>query len=397
MNALRWAIASLFVFASVNSSQTHAAQFILLRDALPIAPDTFVQPWPSVTDISSDGSTVIGAYTTTDGSRLYQWRIGGSLTTLLGPTGQPIGGSVIAVSADGSIVLGRDNLNSGSTFLWSESEGVQYINDLPTQQDMFALARDMSADGSVIVGNIVDFTVGNHTGGFVWTETNGLTIIPKLSGANGEPVTAVAVSDDGSTVVGGQSLDSGNDVIPILWTQNGGTASLSRINGLPSGAIGASVDGSVILGDRVPGGQRFLWSEATSWQLMSGLPGLTSDYGYNELAAGGESTVGWQIIPGSPNDLVDPIIWDQNFGTRSLRTLLETATGVQLNNNNLGQAEQVSANGTVIAGNGQDSTDGWIMVFEPSELVPEPSPFFLLAMGLAALLLFHQARPHYTY
>jgi uncharacterized membrane protein len=387
MKAPLCVVVSLVCLTTLNCSQTQAAQFIMLRDVLP-NPASGTDSHPSVADISSDGSTVIGSYLSADGGRSFQWKIGVGVTMILDGSGQPITGPLIAVSADGSIVLGRDTSNAGKTYLWSEATGVHYINNLPVQPDMFALPRDMSGDGSAIVGNIVDFTQGSFkdTGGFIWNETNGLSIIPKFPVADSGALYATAISDDGSTVVGGQSASGGNDVTPVQWTQSLGTLSLGKINGIASGANSVSGDGSVILGDAVPGGQRFRWTQPTGWQSMGGLPGLGVGHTltYNEVSANGEFIVGGQAVSDTEDD---PIIWDETHSARSLRTLLEGATGMPLNNHNLGQAVQVSFDGGVIAGNGRDSTDAWVMVFNRGELVPEPSSLLLLVLALTLVLL----------
>ena len=181
----------------------NAAQFISLRD---IVPGTDARP--TVFDVSSDGSTIVGAY---EGSHLFQLRLGVGLTTLVDSAGDPISGSVIAVSGDGRKILGRNALELGRTFLWTEGEELRYLDDLSTQQDKYAIPTDMSADGTVVVGNIVNFTAGERIGGFVWSQPTGLTIIPKHPAGNGGPLNAQAISDDGSTVVGSQAVAGVDD------------------------------------------------------------------------------------------------------------------------------------------------------------------------------------------
>ncbi len=357
------------------SSTATAADFIMLHDVLPNqAPGGSI---PRVIDVSSDGSTVIGSYNSIDGGRLFQWRRGIGVTILLDNSSQPMNAGGVAVSADGSTILGSGI--DGVPFLWNENTGVTYINDLQSEPGKFFDLRELSGDGSTIVGNIYDdpHSGYNDTGGFVWNNTNGLVIIPRLPVANGNALYATNISDDGSSVVGFQSASLGKDTTPIRWTSSGGTSSLGKINGLPSGANSISANGDVIVGNASSLGQHFRWTQTTGWQMMDGLPGLGSDhtYVYNEVSADGKYIVGGQVISITPGTGVDPIIWDETFGARDLKTLFETVSGRPINNSKLGQAEQVSANGRVIAGTGSDSTDGWVMVFGPSELKPEPGDY----------------------
>lgn len=89
-----------------------AAEFIALTD---LVSGSVVS---SLSDISNDGSTVVGTYSL-DGvtGHAFRWRIGTGIEDLLRPNSEPINGSTVATSADGNKVLGV--VSSFGPFLWT--------------------------------------------------------------------------------------------------------------------------------------------------------------------------------------------------------------------------------------------------------------------------------------
>jgi uncharacterized membrane protein len=371
-------IAGAVVYGVLIVPLADAAQFIPLSDLVP------GMQLSEVRDVSNDGSTVVGSYSF-DGvtGRPFRWRLGVGLVELLRPNLEPINGNTVAVSADGRKILGVDA--DFGPFLWTEGVGTEYLNLFPgAVHDV----QDMSADGSVIVGNVERKRIGplgDYYEAFRWSAANGVTVINSLPQSNDGHPYARGISDDGSTIVGAHDFRNSdhtpNTEYAFSWSESGGTVSLGAPSGtVGSNAIDSSADGSVVLGPaRINNNtfNHFLWSATTGFHMFgpySGTPNGGMAYFAQDITSDGDQVVGAAIRSETSRDR-EPFIWDDVRRFRSLRTILDAATSSPLVGwGDLGVADAISADGTVIGGygvpDGEDQDQGWVMLFEPIEIDP---------------------------
>ncbi len=218
-------------------------------------------PFSNATDVSYDGSVVVGDQ--------YRWSESTGAQDLggLGSTGS----SAFGVSADGSVVVGMsDGPDGREAYRWTESGGMQGLGFLPAANNL-SRAADVSADGSVVVGS-------GYGGAFIWTDATGMQNLTTTGPLNepflGQPN---AISADGLTVIG-QS--------PETWIWNE-TDDLQFL-GMNQPAYGASSDGSVVVGGNQwssSGGISWIWDETDGVQSLQSL--LENDYGLD--------LIGWTL------------------------------------------------------------------------------------------------------
>lgn len=166
-----------------------------------------------VSDISADGSTVVGYERTSNGGFMARrWTIGGdarSLGTLGGAWSQST-----AVSDDGSVVVGYAYNEQGRyrAFRWTSASGMQDLGSLggPTSR-----ATALSADGSVVVG--YSSNLAGQWRAFRWTSSEGMQNLGSIGAMDAR---AYAVSADGS-VVYGRDRDAGAKLQIFRWTSDG--------------------------------------------------------------------------------------------------------------------------------------------------------------------------------
>lgn len=375
MRLISYLGATAVIFAA---GPAFAAQFISLTD---LVPGTVVS---AIQDVSNDGSTVIGTYSF-DGStgRAFHWRLGVGLVELMRPNQQPISGSAIKTSHDGTKVLGFD-VDYGA-FVWTEGVGTQYLNIFPSEKYE---VLDMSADASIITGNVErNSPQGGYHEAFRWSAASGVTILGAIPGSNGEHPYVAAISEDGSTIVGSHDFRNPDGTYDthyaFRWTEATGTTSL----GTPLGTVGTyayetTTDGKVVLGAaRIDNNSwnTFRWRASTGFELLGPNPfapdGGTA-YAPQDFTPEGDLIVG-SAPKNDSSSLREPFIWDQLHHFRRLRTILESSTGMPLTGwDDLGVANAISTNGAVIGGygvpNGGSQDQGWIMLFNRSEIAPQP-------------------------
>ncbi len=212
--------------------------------------------------ISADGSTIVGA-TTTTGSAVGQsfYRTGGVMTLIPVLAG---GGSssARAASQNGSVIVG----DSGATpFRFAGVTAA--IPALPGAPNGFGEALAVNADGSVVVGAITSPTLIDTSFGspisqgvaFRWRAgvTRALGALPSIGSQASE---AFGVSASGLVVVGESrtagTLSAGGIMEAFVWTPRWGMVRLAGKLGaaVPVGirldrASGISANGSVIAGN----------------------------------------------------------------------------------------------------------------------------------------------------
>ena len=218
-----------------------------------------------------------------------------------------------------------------ATVAWSQP--LTWLGVLPGQSSSFA--RRVSEDGSTVVGSSYY--------PYRWTRATGMQPLATYRGL-GEGVTA-----DGSVVVG-WLLDSRYQA--FRWTAQTGTVILSRLPGASSNvASDITPDGRWIFGDSNPlpccveGHVHAVRWDGNTLQIQD--LGFLSGYSLTKpwsAAANGAACVGGAYSPHNR-----AFRWTESGGMQDLGTL-----GGQQSD-----AWDVSANGTVVVGRAQDSSNQW--------------------------------------
>ena len=212
-----------------------------------------------------------------------------------------------------------------ATVAWSQP--LTWLGVLPGQSSSFA--RRVSEDGSTVVGSSYY--------PYRWTRATGMQPLATYRGL-GEGVTA-----DGSVVVG-WLLDSRYQA--FRWTAQTGTVILSRLPGASSNvASDITPDGRWIFGDSNPSYIHAVRWDGNTLQIQD--LGFLSGYSLTKpwsAAANGAACVGSARLP---HDRA--FRWTESGGMQDLGTL-----GGQQSD-----AWDVSADGTVVVGRAQDSSNQW--------------------------------------
>jgi probable HAF family extracellular repeat protein len=258
------------------------------------------------------------------------------------------------VNADGTVVVGtsvapprpREPPRS-EAFRWTAASGMVGLGHLPGSIE--SLARGVNADGTVVVGTSVALPLPSaRTEAFRWTAASGMVGLGFLPGGNFSE--ARGVNADGTVVVGSSSGQA------FRWV-NGTMTGLGFLSsGGSSGASGVNAGGTIVVGSS--SGQAFRWVNGT----MVGLDFLP---GGNFSEARGVNANG-KVVVGEARDASgqsQAFRWTRATRMQSVLTLLQAAGVVTMAGWQLRSANGVSADGTVIAGDGVDPVgqfQGWI-------------------------------------
>jgi probable HAF family extracellular repeat protein len=286
--------------------------------------------------VSGDGKVVVGQLSRlgTD-TRAFRWTATQGMLEL-----GTLGGAnseAYAASGDGAAIVGRATNTSGNyrPFRWTPTGGMQ---DLPSSPPEFVSgdALDVSADGNSVVGLF----------GFAerWTLTGGLEELGSFSSRG--------ISSDGQVVVG-------NNGHAVRWTPMGGIQDLgtvdrteSTVPGTQSFADDASGNGSVVVGqsrDRDGFWKAFRWTAATGMRDIGTLGGPMAA-AYN-VSDDGSVVVG-RALTSSSSASDRAFRWTPKKGMQNLQELLVKAGVTSVSGWILLGATGVSADGTVIVGEG---------------------------------------------
>lgn len=216
--------------------------------------------------------------------------------------------SAAAVSADGSVVVGSSRSASsahfGEAFRWTQGGGMEPLGDLPG--DAFSSqALGVSADGTVVVGWSESADGGEA---FRWTAEGGMVGLGDLDGGEFGS-RAFAVSADGTVVVGrgttgeveDDDCDSESCVVAVRWTAGGEPESLGDLPGGEYGsqAFAVSTDGSAVVGSGFSDGgstgsanEAFRWTEGGGMEPLGDLAGGVFSSEATAVSADGTIVVG---------------------------------------------------------------------------------------------------------
>ncbi len=342
----------------------------------------------------------IGLAASSAGRALAGPRLAASPTASFKALGQMPGavfGTVVSgISGDGSTIAGYGNLCttfnpngsclSSSTvqaFRWTPSGGYQLLGS-PGDTSFFG-AGAVSFDGSVIVG---EHPLPNQFAGFRWTAATGMVQLPLNI--------AAAVTPDGAMVAGGddwwkttgqtgtfgpfpgfqdqteaQGL-AGTAQAPVAvggaikgsdafgptdhafrWTPSTGLQDLGLLpGGSQSIAIAISADENVVVGEATVGGlwHAFRWTAATGMVNLGTLGGAESA----AFAVNGDgSVIVGSSLTSQSTGSSQAFRWTAKTGMQDLTKLVNAPQRLIVQS-----AVGVSADGTVITGNGYDTKLG---------------------------------------
>jgi uncharacterized membrane protein len=315
----------------------------------------------SASDVSADGSIVVGSATDFGGlNATFRWSVAGGLEDMT----PVIGTSIDAISADGLVLCGTTPGASEVAFRWTAAGG---STNLPAPDGLpRCWCRALNADGSRIAGTC--YNAGNTEWHPVrWLLEDGtvtFVVLPNLGAGN--QAEAHGISDDGA-LVAGDSFDAGGHA--VLWNLSGpGDPTVLDLGLLPSAgsyptARAIAAAGAVVVGD--DGTNGFRWTQPSGIQLLPqpSPADPSSSVGATGVDASGAVSVGFSI-PSAGGFATDALLWNLS-GAHHLRDVL-IAAGVNpdtLAGWSLGAASAISADGSTIVGGGTNPDgvgEAWI-------------------------------------
>ncbi len=314
----------------------------------------------NVSRVSADGTVVVGSNIYDVSSfEAFRWTQAEGMSGL----GYLSGGSAStaeAVNANGTVVVGFGNSSRSQYegFRWTLAGNQMTGLGFPSGASRtYAIA--VNADGSVVAG------YSNQDPGFTafrWTQTGGFISLGTLGGEHTYPTD---INADGTVVVGRSLLAAFSSDEAFRWTQAGGMTGLGFLpGGTTSGAYAVSADGSVVVG--FAGGHRQYFFEAFRWTQARGMIGLGFLPGGLYSVAAAVNADG-TVIVGSCGLSLEPgqaaFRWTEATGMQTVSQWLESQGGSLPSDWILREATGVSADGTVVVGNGSHNglSEAWLV------------------------------------
>lgn len=295
----------------------------------------------TVSGMSGDGTIIVGFQWRPDDLRSWSWTADEGFEEILPPGEDNFW--VTNISADGSVVVGATRESSGPNdvinrpYKWSSDDGFQLLEFPQGVHRGAPLA--VSGDGAVIGGSIYEGE--DEQRGIVWTEA-GMTIFKEVPSES----RVEAISDDGTTVA---IQRRGRDASVHVWNESAGLVETDLHTLRSSSSI--SADGSVVVGIATIGNNQTAarWSAETGVVSLGGASG-----GLNFSRPRGVSASG-AVVVGGLGDLHantrGAFIWDAFHGMRRLKTVLEDEFGMtDLHPWRLGHAIDISDDLRTIVG-----------------------------------------------
>ena len=303
------------------------------------------------------------------------------------------------VNADGSVVVGASNTIGAHTeqaFRWvqdgSPAGGTMSALQMPPGHNCSG-AFSVSGDGIVVVGIGITCYSGAPYEGFRWTNgvSTGIGYAPNYDNTIG-----YSVSSDGTVVVGWAYEGATGAGEAFRWI-DGSFHLLGFPPGYENNSLGNSInsDGSVVVGWACCGpnkqAMRWVQDSSPSGGTMETLPllaGGTYSYALN-VSADGSTVVG--AANSSTHSDGEAFRWTTSRGSESIEKLL-TDAGVDIAGWHLLQANAVSADGTLIVGDGINPSgqkQGWAAAFQ-QDICPQSVQKVSSCVGKCNSQLSHQ-------
>ena len=326
-------------------------------------------------DVSADGLVAVGSsQSSLAPKQAFRWTQQTGMTGLgfLVTNGPNAWSEARAASCDGSVIAGVAGTADGhmEAFRWTQQMGMQALGVLD-RDNPGSQANAVSCDGSVVAGASV---VGNLSIAFRWTAATGMVALGDLPGGNpfGH---AAGMSYDGNVIVGASHSSGGVDE-GFIWTALTGMVGLGDVSGIAFGSYisrasavagnSTSVQDALITG-RASAEQAYRWSAASGVTgLGFNLPGPhagKASYGLAISADGSHIAGRWTYELQQLNHY-RAMLWDASFGMRDIKSSLQVVNTPGVDFWTLSNASGISANASVIVGNGENPNgedEGWLV------------------------------------
>ena len=209
----------------------------------------------AATSISYDGSIVVGFSVEGPNNKKYAvvWREG-SLQEYPNLPDSPG-----HVSGDGTVIVGADNDNLGIIFRWKDGEVTHLGRGYFAEGELASM--DLSEDGSILIATSRKWVTGELRA-TIWVDG----VMQDLGTMPGDDEsTAMAISADGTMIVGSSINSSNGSQRPCFW-KDGIIHELEIPPGIENcQATSVSMDGRVILGEEWEK-NLILWTESSGWK-----------------------------------------------------------------------------------------------------------------------------------
>jgi len=341
----------------------------------------------SISDISADGTAVVGSIGSSSTGSIYLWTITNPTFTLVSSVGN--GGACDVANGGAYISATLPNpANGGATTAarWSASTGQwTFLPGLSGQSgSSLSSASDISGDGQAVVG--LAWISATKARAYRWDPVNGTVDLGTLQDPSSSS-RADGMSADGSTVTGYDSDPITGVWRAAKWVNNveslvGCLDPVDPING-PSQGYAVSSDGTYIVGESstglfTPSG----WNENHGWRwdAINGQIDIgttpVDPFGWGNhstiptgVSADGSTVVGIAAIAQFGPGVVRPMfIWREGSGMSLIKDYLVALGVPQAALWTINSVAGISADGRVLVGAGRNASnvsEPWMVVLAP--------------------------------
>ena len=293
----------------------------------------------TVGGISGDGATAFGMAILAS-HQAVRWNL--EQMSALGP---PVMSNAFSASNAGDVIVGQTSAFPATGFVWRPATGMTAAPVSP-----YAI----SGNGLALGGDY------SNTGAALWSQANGRVTLGFLPGhsSGGSATRVLGLSYDGTVAVG--EADVSGSPTAFRWDPVNGMQDIGRTFGAyESRAYAVSADGGTVVGNHVndQGGPRgsFRLTAAGLYYLYSGgIPKAVSSDGW--------------VIVGRGSPTFGCYVWDPVNGFRDIKVMLLAAGVTAVDPYRLTEATGISADGSVIVGNGYGASglpQPWVVHIPP--------------------------------
>jgi len=262
----------------------------------------------TISGLSNDGTVAVGSYAATSQSTaafLFRNVDGTGTSVRLPGFDGAVNVQALGVSADGRVAVGfssPDSSASASTraAIWIDGGRARAIT---SSGFTYSLARAVSSDGSVVTGEASGGGFDGQFSAFRWTQAGQMVSLGAI-GRYGESFSSSGndISADGSVIVGSSTAPTG--FVAFRWTQAGGMVALASLPGeTRSVANAVSADGTVTVGTSSAGftDSAVRWTSAGAQSIADWLAAAGANNGANTYTSAADVSADGTMVIGQGN------------------------------------------------------------------------------------------------